>query len=146
MSQFNPEEFLHTEAEGGFDTKYTAIPEGDYRAVVDEVSSRMTSKGQAIMDVTFNILDDELKQKLNLQKATVRMSIFLDLDESGALKKGTNANIKLGKLLEACGITGRWNPKMLEGAGPVLINVSQRKNEDDPEIVYNDVKRVAKLS
>ena len=149
MATFNPEQFLQTEQSEKLESKYTPIPEEDYRAIIDEVDSQLVGKekDRPVLYVTYSILDEDLKEKLNLQKVTVRQTIWLDVNESGALVVGTNSNVKLGKLLEALDLNGKpWSPKAIVGGGPVLIHVGQRKDENDPEVVYNDVKRVAKIA
>lgn|SRR3990167_2180567 len=148
MSIFNPDSFLQQETTQATEAKYTPIPEAEYRATVDDVTSGLSSKKSVpFLNVTFEIHDENLRKQLGMEHVRVNMNLWLDLTETGAIEVGPNKNVKLGKLREALGQnqSGQaWSPLMMKGKGPVVILVSQRKDENDPEVVYNDVKRVTK--
>lgn len=146
-SAFDPDTFLDTSIEKANETVYTPIPEGDYQAMVDKIEGRK-AKDSPLLDITFEILDDNLKEKMDQEKLTVRSSVFLDVDDNGMLAFGMNKNVRLGKLRDALGQNkdGKpWSPRMLEGAGPLVINVTQRPDKDDPSVVYNDVRRFSPM-
>jgi hypothetical protein len=147
MSVFNPDEFLNQSIEGSFATRMTPVPEGEYPAVIDELKVRTTDKGQVILDVTWNIVDDALKSNLGRDKITVRQSAFLDLDSNGKLQAGENKNVTLGRIREAIGqnYSDRpWVVGQLKGAGPAKIKVTQRPGQEAGD-VFNDVKGIAKI-
>ncbi len=142
-STFDAELFLNQSVEGESETRYTPIPEGDYIAMIDEKLAMREINDSPVLDVTYVIDDEELRAKLDMERLTVRQSIFLDIDETGNIALGTNKNVKLGRLREALGqnTSGQtWNPGMLAGAGPLKIKVIQRPDTNDPTIIYNDVR------
>lgn len=145
-SGFDPDVFLAAEVEGANETKWTNVPEGVYEALIDKIDIR-TPKDSVILEVMWNITDEALRATVGRDKPLVRQSIFLDV-EGSTLSFGTNKNVGLGKLRDALGQNDEhrpWNPRMLEGAGPVLIQVRHRPNERDPESPFVEVSRVAKL-
>lgn len=145
MSTFDAETFLSTQTTEKLSSHYTPIPEGEYQAMIDNVAVRQPKEGMVVLDITYAILDDNIKSELGLEKPTVRQSIFLDMAPSGGLALGPNRNVKLGKVREAAGQnTGKpWAPAMLTGAGPMLVKVKHRVDQDDPDTIYTDVARVA---
>lgn len=151
-SSFDAEAFLGTETEDALETHYTPVPEDEYQAVIKKVSVRAidTKNGPAtVLSLQWDILDQaELAESLGFSNGDmfVNQDLFLDLEADGTLSGGPNKNVKLGKVRDALGQNkaGKpWSPRMLEGAGPCTIVVSERPNKDDPEIIYNDVRRVA---
>jgi hypothetical protein len=151
-SSFNPDTFLDTIVETPFETHRTTLPPKDnYLGAVDGLATRIVeSKGQGakvILDVDWEILDDEAKLQLNLDKIVVRQSVFLDFDETGKLARGINKNIQLGQIRDAVGqnTSGAWAPRMLKGAGPAQLKISERSDEKNPSVKYNDVDRVTRM-
>lgn len=152
MSMFDPDAFLSGTVDQEMDTSIPPIPEGNYKAIVEEVGARESGEYK-LLDVTYELLEgemgeglDEIKEQLGRKKLTVRQSIFLDVDESGAIAIGDGKNIGLGRLREAAGQnrSGQpWSPLMLKGVGPLVIGVTQRPDKNDETKVYNDVRRVA---
>lgn len=140
MSNFDPQAFLTGEVQGEMETKYTPVPEGDYTAFIHSVAAREVNDSP-VLDVVYKIIDEGLQATMNMDEIFVRQSIFVDVDGNGAMQFGPNKNVKLGNVREACNQNGKgkWAPKLLEGAGPLLIKVTQRVTED---ATYNDVKRV----
>ena len=51
---------------------------------------------KAVMDVTWHILDEEVKKETELEKPTCRQGIFLDVNKKGGLDRGKNKNVTLG--------------------------------------------------
>jgi len=144
MSSFNPETFLSGEVKGEMETKYTPVPEDDYTAFVHDVAAREIND-TPVLDVIYKILDEALQASMDAEDIFVRQSIFVDVDGDGNIQFGPNKNVKLGQLRDACGQNTKamWTPSMLRGGGPLMIRVTQRPDKNDPETVYNDVKRVA---
>jgi hypothetical protein len=147
-SVFNADAFLNTEITGEMDTKVVPIPEGDWSSQVMKVAFReVTQKDgvkRAIMDVTWEVLDEEVKKSTKLEKPMARQSVFLDLNEQGGLDMGKGRNIQLGKLREAVGQnrSGKaWSPAMLTGQ-MAIVSIKQRIEGDD---IYSDIKKVTKL-
>lgn len=148
MSTFDPDTFLSTQVTEKMASHYTPIPEGEYQATIADVVVRQPKEGMRILDVTYNvIMDDEIRKSLGLDNPTTRQSIFLDTTPSGGLAFGPNRNVKLGKLRDAVGqnVGKPWSPLSLVGAGPLLIKIKHRIDQDDPDIIYTDVARVAPL-
>lgn len=151
-SSFDPNTFLDATIDTPFETQRTTIPPKDsYLAVIDTLATRILdikSQGtRVVLDITWEIMDDEVKSQLNLTKATVRQTVWLDFDERGQLARGINQNIQLGQIRDAVGQNtgGAWAPRMLKGAGPARLKISERPDEKNPTIKYNDVDRVTRL-
>ena len=149
MSAFDPNNFLNDQVEGAMSTSQAPIPEGEYLAVIDSgdkgVAVRQTAKGQTILDILWEIQDGNLAEALGRQTVTVRQSIFLDVTPSGTLDRSKGRNVALGKLRAALNQndpTRPWSLGNLKGSGPAKIRVTQRPNQDDPDVIYNDVKGV----
>lgn len=154
---FDTESFLETQFDDAIDTTFEPIPEGDYQAHIDDGdnavnirSSISTKTGEpwAVLDVNWIIEDDQLAEELGRSPLRVRQSIFLDLTEDGkGLAFGKGKNRQLGLLREAVGQNqpGKpWSPTMLLGQ-PAMITVTNRPNHDNPDIIYDEVRRVAPL-
>ena len=144
---FNADAFLNTEITGEMDTKMIPIPDGDFNAQVAKVAFReVTQKDgvkRAIMDVTWDIIDEGVKKETKLEKPMARQSVFLDLNEQGGLDMGKGRNIQLGRLREAVGQnrSGKaWSPANLTGQMAV-VSIKQRIEGED---IYSDIKKVTK--
>lgn len=142
-SSFDPDLFMSAEVSAPMETTYTPVPEGEYLGAIDDVKIRK-AKDSVICDVNWTIMDDALKASMNMDQITVRQSVFLDVEPSGALQLGPNKNVQLGRLRAALGQNGSgpWSFSQLKGAGPVKLTVGIRPDKDDPEKKYNDVKRI----
>lgn len=149
MSTFDPDAFLNESVDGAMSTSMEPVPEGEYLAVVSSgdkaLQVRQTQKGGTILDITWEIQDHELSEKLGRQVVTVRQSVFLDMTPQNTLDRGKGKNVQLGKIRAALGQndpTKPWNIPMLKGAGPATIKVGQRPDPNDEATIYNDVKGV----
>lgn len=152
MSVFNPDTFLQSATTEKMETRRTPIPENEYLATIKDVKLR-SAKESVILDVTWSILDQGagagLAAKMGLPEATVRQSVFLDIREDGqGLATGPNKNVQLGRIREAIGQNnpGPWMILQLKGAGPAKIMVTNRPDDKDASIVYDDVKAVSKAA
>lgn len=150
-STFNPDVFMNSEVAEAMETKFSPVPEGEYVASIDDIKVR-SAKEAVLLDVSWNILDDALKATMNMDKVIVRQSIFLDVEPDGRLMTGPNKNVRLGRLRQGLGQNKpgqAWNFRMLKGAGPVKITVTQRhvqKEGTDETDTYNDVSKVTALA
>lgn len=141
MTDFNAEDLLNTQVSGEMSTKYTPVPEGEWRATIKEIKGRATNKGQSIMDILWEVTDPQVEAVTGMTNSIVRQSIFLDISPSGGLDVSKGKNIGLGKLRAAVGQNGPgpWSPGMLSGS-VAIIRVEHRHVDED---VYADVKGVA---
>ncbi len=153
QSAFDPSSLLDTESDGDFNTRLTPIPEGEYQAHVKEggISVRGGIKDGArwtAADILFVIDDEEVKASTQLKEPVVKLGLFLETDIAGqrllTKEDNPNANVKLGKLKEACGIKpGRkFSLRHLEGLS-CFIRTKQRTDPNDIETVYSDVVSVS---
>ena len=147
LSTFDPDLFLGGETEGGFETSYAKVMPGEYSAMYDSAKVRKvnTNDGElAVMDVTWLILDEDVKKETELERPTCRQSFWLDVNDKGGLERGKNKNVGLGRMLEALGINkgDKWSPEGLKGS-LATVRVEHKPNKDDPENPYANVTRVA---
>ena len=147
LSTFDPDLFLGGEMKGGFDTSYARVSPGEYSAMIDDVKVRKinTEEGErAVMDVTWLILDEDVKKETELERPTCRQGFFLNVNDKGGLERGKNKNVGLGRLLEALGIDqgSKWSPQGLKGS-VAIVRIEHKPNKDDPENPYANVTRVA---
>ena len=149
-SKFDPETFMHEEVGTTMEVSFTPVDEGEYTAYIDsaEAESVTTNDGpKPVLNIVYALTDDEVKAALDLEKPTVRQTVWLDFDDqTGGLAFGLNKNVRLGRIREAVGqnVDGApWSPSMLVGAGPVVIKVGHRFNKETGEGPYADVQKVA---
>lgn len=146
-SAFDPDTFLNQEVTGSNDVKYTPVPIGEYKAFIDDLGMD-SYNDQPILVLSYALLDDNLKEKLGLEKPTVQDRIFLDMNEDGSIAFGPNKNIRLGRVREAVDQNNpkkKWNFNMLRGAGPVAIMVDHKFNKAG-EGPFANVTRIAKAA
>lgn len=149
-SSFDPNVFLNQEVAGANETKFTPVPEGEYKAYIDDLGMD-EFEGQPILVVTYAILDqdDKLKKLLGLEKPTVVDRVFLDTNDDGSIAFGPNKNIRLGAMREAVGQNDpkkKWNFNMLRGMGPVLLKIAHRFHKVTGEGPFANVNRVVKAA
>lgn len=141
--QFDPSVFETQQFNEPNDTRYVAIPEGEYAALIKEKKFRQ-EKGYTILDVAWIIDDQGVRDLTGMKEPTVRQSIFLDMIAGGGLDFGKGKNVKLGRLREATGLNTPGMPfsfAMLEGR-PARVSIKHRIHEGD---TFADVKEVTKL-
>lgn len=155
MSNFDPDLFVQSTVEGEMSTQYVPIPEGEFPLRAHEVKGRLSKNDNAILDITWIVEDDSVKEETGMDEPKVRQSIFLDVNEGGMLDLGKGKNVQLGRLREALGQNngGAWSPNMIVG-NMVMGLVTQRLVTTDSEgnelpeaehKVFNDVKGVTPL-
>lgn len=154
MSTFDPNTFLDMTIQDANSTVATPVPVGEYVAFIEKVDARGWKKkddpsnaGMAL-DVFWNIDDANVKALLERDKVTVKQGIMLDLTEAGGLDMGKGKNVGLGRLREATDLNQPGQPfgfRMLEGRAAKIV-VSHRVDDKNPEVIYAEVKAVAKLA
>ena len=152
MSVFDPESFLNSEQQGALDTQLIPAPEGEWNAQIEEITPRaITDKNgeeRALLNITWNIMDQEVAQHTGRDRNTVRQAVFLDLTDEGALDMSKGKNVQLGQLREALGQNDpkkAWKPADMQGQ-MAKVRVSHRPDQNDPNIIYADVKKVTKAA
>ena len=145
---FDPEAFLGTNTDAELDTRTIPIPDGEYTAIVDKVQARLAGD-KPVLEVIWSIddADGSVLKATGRDKNTVRQTIWLDVNDNGALATGAGKNVGLGRIRSALNqnTAGQpWNPNMMVGQ-PAKVQVGQRPDKNDPETIFNDVKRVAAL-
>lgn len=150
---FNVESFLNQTVTEANSTKLDPIPEGEYLAIVSKINVRQfngkkdPSKSYVSLDLTWDIDDGALKERLQRDKITVRQSLMLDLSDSGSLDTSKGRNVALGRLREALGLNNPGQPfafSMLEGKVG-RVSVASRVDPDDSIKIYDEVKGVVKV-
>ena len=148
-SVFDPDAFLNTEVDGALATTIPPIPEDDFRATVDSVVARSfeTKKGETrhVLEITWEILDESVKEVTKLDKPTARQTVWLDITPQGSIDMSEGRNVGLGRVREAVGQNGSgpWSPAMLVGS-VALVHIVNTPASDGSEDVYNNVKKVAR--
>jgi hypothetical protein len=143
---FDLDTFMNSVTNEAGSTVLEPVPVGEYPATVDDLKPRNTKTGRLILDVIWNIEDDDLRAQLHRERVTVRQSVFIDTTPAGAIDFTKGKNVQLNRVREALGQNKEgeaWSPMQLRGAGPARITVSQRI-DDDTGNVYNDVKQVGR--
>ena len=111
------------------------------------VTNSKTQEEMIILDVRFEVLDDEIREQLDMDRVLITQGYFCDLTSDGLLDWGTNKNIALGRLRDAVGqnVDGEpWAPGMLKGAGPLLGMISIE--DDNNGVPRNRVKSTTALT
>lgn len=150
MSIFNPEDFAQASVDGSMDTHLVPVPPGDRNGQVTkfltkQFDSDKTGETYTVLELSWQILDDEAKKVTGQDNPHCRQSVFIDLTAEGALDNSKGKNTQLGALREAVGQNSKgkkWNPNMLVGA-TALCHIEPDKN--DPEN-YSRVTKVAKAA
>jgi hypothetical protein len=152
-SVFNPDTFLGTVTDQAGDTTYTPPPAKEYpHAQIIKVDGRqITSKKAAtfgqtytMIEVTWELIDDEAKKATGMDHPTARQSLFVDTLASGALDFSKNKNVQLGRLRDAVGQNKngkKWAPAHLLGQN-ARVMVKHETNDETGE-VRGVVSRVA---
>ncbi len=145
MTTFDKETFMNAEVIGAMETVYTPVPEGEWQGYVKEVDPREVND-EPVIDLTWVIIDDRVKEQLGIDEPTVRQTLFLDFDSNGVLSFGPNKNVQLGRVREVAGLNdpaAPFNFRMLQGIGPFTLKIDHRADKKDPSKVYADVKHIS---
>ena len=151
---FDPQSFLSQETTEQMDTQFALIPAGEYPAMVKGIDARQTqstkdpSEMWTILDVTYAIDDQGVREETGLPEPTIRQSIFLDIGGDGKLETGKNKNVNLGRLREALGLNQpgvAFDFNQLVGQA-CIVAVKHNPDKNDPDTVYANVSKVAALA
>lgn len=125
-------------------TKMLPIPEGEYQAVATKQELRTTNSGKVVLEVTWEIDDQSVREATSREHPTSRQGIFLDITPQGTLDRSQGKNIGLGKLLEALGMNVPGRPfSYADIVGQVAkVHVKHRQVEDN---TYDEVKGVNRI-
>lgn len=152
MSTFDPESFMTESTEAAMDTVVVPCPAGTYQAQIDDVKVReveINGEKRYPMDVSYNVLDDAVRNELGREKVIVRQTVWLDIDPvTGALDYSKGKNVGLGKLRAACGmnVQGKaFAPIQLKDQTLTIVT-GLRPDKNDPETKYAEVKSFGKAS
>lgn len=147
MSQFNPEAFMGSTTTEASSTVYLPHPEGEFPARLTEVKPNVTDKGKAYLRITWVTDDEGVRKTLGQAEPKVWQTIWLDINEAGALEVGPGKNVQLGKLREALNQNQAgmpWSPPMLVGqVGKIRVKHSIDKR--DNVTIQAEVAAVTKL-
>lgn len=140
MTTFDTDTFLNATYEAANSTRLPLVPAGEFPAEVDRISvtSGVIKEGERageswhMLNLMWSIQDDKLKEKLKMDKVSVKQSFFLDVTEGGTLDMGEGKNVQLGRVREAVGMntTRRFSINSLKGAMG-LIRVDNKVAERD---------------
>lgn len=142
---FDTNTFLQTTFNEENSTRREPVPVGEYQATVENIKPDVTQNGAALLRVTWRLQDFEHEE---LNNRLVDQTIWLDLTPSGSLDMGKGKNTGLGRLREACGQNqpGKpWQPGMLLGA-VATVSVSHRADRENADIIYDQIKSVARAA
>jgi hypothetical protein len=150
---FDPKTLLTTTVKAKLDTSIPPIPldeTDEFPAMCKKVDTRViTSKKSntfgeqyVSLDTEWEILDERVKHVTHMEHPTARYSFILEVDPVNGLAIGEAKNVKLGKLLAACGIKAKeWSLSMIQGQ-TAYVKIKHRPDEDDDSIIYNEISRV----
>lgn len=149
MSAFdvNTTNLANTEFTGALDTAVVPVDEGEFTGVIEKFELRsLESKGKnyTVLEVFWNVDDEEQRQKTGRDKLTVRQSLFLDITDHGTLDISKGKNVGLGRLREALGQNSPSKPWSFGHiVGQVATVLVTQRASDNGEI-FNEIRRVAK--
>ncbi len=148
MTTFDKDSFMNAEVTGAMETHYTPCPEGEWQGYVKDLDLREVND-QPVIDLTWAIIDDRVKEELGIDEPTVRQTLWLDVDANGALSFGPNKNVDLGRVRAIAGLNDPATPfnfRMLQGIGPFTLKIGHRPDKNDASKVYADVKRISAVA
>lgn len=161
---FDADSFMTTTFDDAMATTMTAIPDGEYTAIIGDFTSEAlktvtTGKGERkVLEVPFVLRDEDgnLAAKLGTREQYVhRESYWLDFNANGGLDTGPDKNVRLGQLRAALGQNEKgvpWAPAMLRNAGPVKIAIKSTPAKpkpgepQDPDKKYTNITKYARIS
>lgn len=144
-SAFDPDLFMNTSTTDANDTQFVPVPTGEFNAVIEEVKPGMAGD-KPVLNLTWAIDDQGVRDETGMEKPTVRQTIWLDLTPGGGLDMGKGKNVGLGRLREALGqnTPGKaWGPGQLMGQ-VARVQISHRPGKEAGQI-FADVKQVTAL-
>lgn len=161
---FDPQAFIAATVEKPLDEVYRVCPEGEYPAMIDTFNEytfgsidfdykkgeRAGQKGHMdFFNVPFVIQDPTVQASLGRDKVVVPAKCIIDWRDNirgGPIDDGPGKNILLGQIKGAVGQNQPGVPhSSLQGAGPVIVKVTHRPDEKNPEKKYAEVTRVSAI-
>lgn len=148
---FNPDTFMNTSMEGALSTEYPEFPSYEGPAVIQSVEANAVPATDGsgmlpVLNITWAIDDEHVKEVTGIANPTVRQSFWLALTDDGRLDQDKGKNVSLGLLRTALGQnTGAaWSPRMLEGQ-VARISVEAKPSKKNPEKSFPQVTGFAKI-
>lgn len=148
---FDSETFLNSQtADTAFSTQFSPIPAGEYIGMITGLAAKEQPKKDntgvfTIVDITWQVDDARAKEATGRDAPTLRDSLFLDM-ENGKLATGKNANIGLGRLLDALGLNGQpGNPFQMMKGKIAKLQIVVEPDKTDASKLYNRVKAYGKV-
>lgn len=148
---FDPNVLLDLTVDTANDTKVIPCPEGEFQGQIDSVKPRTwqskdgTTSG-VTLDVTWEILDEGVKETCDREKVTVRQGIMLDMKADGALDMGKGKNVGLGRLREALNMNTPGVPFSFRNLVGQVAVVSVTHRAGDGDDIFPEIRSVAPLS
>lgn len=155
-SNFDVNAFLQETIAAPLDTQRLVVPAGEYLAQIDtgegaiglnfgtvkKEGSKMFGKPWASLNVKLVIPDPNLAAQLKTDRVVVYGSIMLDLNDAGKVDQSPQRNIRLGKLLDACGqnVPGGSIAGCAGKTVKVMIGVDQEEGRDPRNEVISFAK------
>jgi hypothetical protein len=151
MSTFSPEQLLQQETDKKGDTRFPTCPAGEHKAQVSklairEIKQKDNNETRHVLDVTWEVLESQVREQMGIDHVFARQTIFLDLTNDGSLDMGPYKNSALNRLREALGqndATGWRINKLMQQMAKVRVEHSP--NAQDPENPFANVTRVAPI-
>lgn len=147
---FDANSFINATFSDANSTAIKPAPEGEYVGQIqpvtaDSIKSGVSAKGNqwARLDLIVEVQGDQrIKDACGLDKKNIRAGVMLDLTDSGGLAMGEGKNVTLGRLRASTGLNVPGQPFSFNmfGGKMVKIAVKHRADNNDPSIVYEDVR------
>ena len=148
-SMFNPEAFMNSTINDASSSQYNVTPEGEFTGIISKIEVKTVgADNKPVINVTWKIDDESVRQETGLSEPTVRQTLWLDVTEQGGLDMGKGKNVALGKLRDALGqnTPGKpWMPGMLEG-GVATVKIKHSIDKRDNVTIQANVAGVTKRS
>lgn len=148
MALFDAQSFLSSALTAPSATRRDPLPAGEtYGQITKQEMVTGEKDGQAWykLNVTIAIQDQDFLQRASREKASITYGLMLDVTDAGTLAMGPNKNVGLGRLREATN-TNQPGKSLQDMVGQyVRVQIGHRPDKNDPEVVYDDVKAVAKF-
>lgn len=147
---FNAQAFMNQTFDSAPSKESLVIPADEpLLAQITKAEADVTKDNSPLLRITWKI-DPQMYPALTevavtagLEDLVVNQTIWLNLSPDGALLMGAGANQGLAFLLEAVGLANQpWSIATLVGL-TARLTISHRPDKDNPEVIYNDVKRVS---
>lgn len=158
---FDPESFMQQTVDAPMATEFLVVPEGEYQAIIGDFDSdafksfdftykkgpRAGEPGSmTVFNCPFKIQDAALKASMERDEVTAYGRFTLDFEADGSLSTKEGRNVTLGQLRAAVGQNQPgWTFSQLRGQGPVMVKVTHRSDDKNPERKYAEVTRVAPI-